>query len=1011
MSNNDNDMVHDKAPRYWLSLEQWSNAPAFAEAAKNEFRSSPWGDGAKLKGQEGFARREFLQIMGASIALTSFGCVRRPAQKIIPYANRPEEVVPGSSNYYTSSYVDGTEGFGLLVTTREGRPIKVDGNPSHPMNKGKMSARGHASILNLYDPERTSGVLKGATKISWEDFDKEMLPQLAGGGVALLTSATSSPSRRRALDAFKKRANAKHFVWDALNDEALIEGQKRSYGDSVRPRNRFDKAKYIVALDSDFLGAEGNATEATIQFASLRNPEKEMTRLVSFESLFSLTGMNADTRYRVRASEQLDVVMGLLNEIIVVNGKSKYASDSRVKTALAPYSVSNLKLPKGALAETASELWSHRGESLVIAGRKATNAVDVQVAVNFLNHVLGNDGKTMDAKNAPAMEFDSSVADLKKLVDSINSGEIKTLIIQGANPVYAAPAELNLAEAIKKVSVSVFVGDRANETGSICTYVASESHPMEAWGDAELQKGVYSIQQPTIRPLNDTRSFDELLVKWSGSEESWYDFVKATWKNLQGKNRKGIALKSFDQFWLAVLEEGVFNTSNRDSNSSARGFKLASFTGIRKPAAQSGVELVLYSKVGIKDGNLANVSWLQELPDPVTKVVWDNYLMVSLKAANTANLKTGSLVELTCNGHTAKVPVLVQPGMHDDVVALAVGYGRTAAGSVANGVGVNAFPFAKLENGIVADSGLSATYKKVSGSYDIVSPQGHNSMEGRQIIIEATQEQFKKNPEANIHRHKMMTMWGGHEYKGNKWGMNIDLTKCTGCSACVVACQSENNIPTVGKEYVKEGRIMQWIRVDCYYAGDPVSPEALFMPVSCQHCDNAPCETVCPVAATVHNDEGLNDMVYNRCVGTRYCANNCPYKVRRFNWFDYTKDIKSPQHLSKNPEVSIRERGVMEKCSFCLHRINQAKHDARVEERELKDGDVVVACQQSCPSDAIVFGNTNDKTSKVSQAMAEKRTYSLLEELNAKPALKYRTKIRNSKTIALGNHDSGKGHH
>lgn len=1008
--------MESKSPKQWLSLEQWRQDPEFTKMAENEFLSSPLAEGGQVTKESGFARREFLKLSGAMMALTSFGCVRRPAQKIVPYADRPEEIIPGKNTYYTSSYVDGNEGFGLVVTTREGRPIKAEGNPAHPVNQGKMSARAHAHILDLYDPDRLSGGKKGSSAVKLEDLDKEVKAAVAAGGVAVLTGSVVSPARMKLMKDFEKATGAKTYTWDPTSQESVRLAQKECYGDAVFPRYRYDKADYILAVGSDFMGTEGNPTEAQRQFSKRRNPGADMSKLVSFESILTLTGMNADERYRVRPSQLIDVVLGVLHHAIK---GSRYANDNAVKAVLQGYGAvdERLGLTAGTIEKVAQALMAAKGKSLVVAGEQARNSMDLQIAVNFLNSVLDNDGKTVDAARSPQQGFQGRTAHLTALIEDINAGRIKTLIINGVNPVYSAPKSLGFAEALKKVGISVYVGRRADETGSASTFTAAESHAMEAWGDAEIQKGIYSVQQPTIRPLGESRSFEEHLMAWSKEGAfkvaSWYDYLRDYWKNsIQSRNRVGIAKQDFEDFWLSLLEEGVFDSlgSKRENTSSGRRFNTSALKSIQKTATSSEYELVVYQKGGLRDGALANVAWLQELPDPVTKVVWDNYLMVSLKTAHKMGLETGSMATLKVGGETVKVPVLIQPGLQDNTVGLAVGYGRTAAGTVADGIGINAFPMLSVEGGRTGWV-QDASFSKASGSYRLANPQGHHSMEGRQIVVEATNDQFMKDPEAGIHRHKIISLWDKHEYNGIKWGMNIDLNKCTGCSACVVACQSENNIYNVGKQYVIEGRIMHWIRIDRYYAGEPDNPEALFMPVTCMHCDNAPCETVCPVAATVHSDEGLNDMVYNRCVGTRYCANNCPYKVRRFNWFDYVKDVKSPQHLAMNPEVSVRERGVMEKCSFCTHRIKDAKHTAKVEGRELQDGEMVTACQQSCPTEAITFGDVNDPNSEVSKAMGEKRTYALLEEFNAAPALKYRTKIRNAETIFSSNQGHGEGHH
>ncbi|KYG60414.1 TAT-variant-translocated molybdopterin oxidoreductase [Bdellovibrio bacteriovorus] len=1010
--------------KYWQSLEQWSNDPEFNKAAETEFMSSPLRE---KDGEDGWARREFLKLMGASIAMASAGCIRRPVQKIVPYNKQPEEVTLGIANYYSSAYFDGNDALGMLVKTREGRPIKIEPNEGHPFSQSGLSIRSQASVLHLYDPERLKGPQRNlfnekksnsqVIDVKWEELDKKVVEQLQKGGVTVLTAPIASPATRAVIGDFAQGFKANHVVWDAFSNEDVREGQKASYGDDVVPAFRFDKAKMIVSVDADFLGTWISPTAFTNQFVNGRKDIKNMNRMVSFDSNYSLTGANADIRFRIKPSQQLDVVMGLLHEIIVKKGATGYAGNASVKSALAPFADTAKKLgfDPEAFAKVAADLLANQGESLVVAGGIQTwteKSRELQIAVNFLNTVLGNEGKTVEARGGnPALK--GSYADLSALIKDMKDGKVKTLIIHGVNPGFVLPAEMGFADAVKKVEMVIYTGDRIDETGVFADYITPDNHALESWNDMELTAGVYSICQPAIRPMYDTRSFQLSLMTWAyianqgpsrlRDYETFYDYLRVFWKSdIMPKVGKG----DFEDFWQQTLQKGY--AGQLSSGSSARSFKTDAFTAIKPANAQSGFELVLYSTPQMGDGSLNNVSWLHELPDPVTKIVWDNYVMVSLAAAEKHGLKQASVVELTVGGKKLELPVHIQPGLHDEVLAVAVGFGRTRVGKVGNGIGKNAFELATAKAGQMIFAGQPATFTKTNKKYELACTQGHHSMEGRNIVAEATNKDYAKSKSAGIHRHHTWSIWSGHEYSGHKWGMAVDLHTCTGCSSCVIACQSENNIPVVGKRYVLEGREMHWIRIDRYYTGNPAEAEAVFQPVMCQHCDNAPCETVCPVLATVHSDEGLNDMVYNRCVGTRYCANNCPYKVRRFNWFNYAKQIEKPLHMALNPSVGVRTRGVMEKCTFCVQRIQDAKTVARNEKRPLKDGDVKVACQTACPAGGIVFGDLNDPNSQVAKIFkSEERAYALLEEWHAAPSVRYLSKIRNNDKESTGGH---KGH-
>ncbi len=990
--------------KYWLSLEQWRQDPEFIAMAEKEFLSSPLQENDS---EGGWARREFLKLMGASLALTTFGCMRRPAQLIVPYANKPVEVIHGLANYYASAFVDGQEALGILVTSRDGRPVKIEGNPDHPLNRGGMSARAHAHILSLYDPDRLSGPRKNllnekktnreTVALTYETLDKDVIELLKKGSVGLLSSPNYSPSTQQVIGDFASTYGAKLYTYEALNfpDAGL--------------RYQFEKARLVVSVGNDFLGVSPFAVANNRSFGLARKPGKEMCKLVVFESLMSLTGTNADERHRIGAHQEEVVLLALLKYL---GGKGVSVS-GEAQAAIKQYDdqIQSLGLSQGALEKIGDQLVENRGRSLVLAGSwsQGNTSGVARAAAQALNSALGNDGVTVGRVRAA-----QTGAGLSGLIADLNSGKVKTLIIHGCNPAYTAPNS-GFIDAVKKATAVIYTGDRIDETGLFADYLCPDHHSLENWGDVEALPGVYTIQQPTIRPLYETRAFEDSLLIWmkagaaparAKSANTWYDFLVGNWRSLHSSNRgRAPADKGFDLFWESVLQSGVFDTAGSRGLAPVGASAGSSFSGSKSEKSES-YKLSLYATVGLRDGNLANVPWLQEFPDPVTKICWDNYLTVSPADAAKEKWRQGEVVKIKAGARELEVPVHIQPGQADGVFGLAVGYGRTRAGKIANNVGQNAFSLVGWsENGNPISAGIDVTAKKTGKHYELACTQGHHSMEGRQIVVEATLAQFMENPSANIHRHKIFSMWNDQKYPNNKWGMVIDLNTCTGCGACVVACQSENNVPTVGKRHVLMGREMHWLRIDRYYVGDANSPDVVHQPVVCMHCDNAPCETVCPVIATVHSDEGTNDMIYNRCVGTRYCSNNCPYKVRRFNYFNFVKPVEKPRNYAMNPDVTVRSRGVMEKCTFCIHRIRGVKAQAKVQDRQLKDGDVVTACQQSCPTNAIVFGDLNDSDSQVRKAFEQQSTYALLEELNTQPAVRYASKVRNTTALKGGNHD------
>jgi MoCo/4Fe-4S cofactor protein with predicted Tat translocation signal len=1007
----------DQSPKkFWRSLDEYKRDPEWQKLVDREFQNSPFFDGEV---KDSWNRRDFMKLMGASLAMSSFACIRRPVQTIVPYVNRPVEVTPGVANWYASTWSDGIEGAGLLVKTREGRPIKLEGNPDHPVNSGALSAVGQAQVLGLYDPERLPGPRKlnagdenpfrRTQHPSWTMVDEQIVPKLKEGGVAILTNSLASPSTRQLIGEFASQTGGTHVVWDPIGYDNLSAGQKNAFGTSVVPRFVIDRARMIVSIEADFLGTFLSSTEYNRQFAQTRKPGKDMSKLVVFESMYTITGGNADARVRIKPSQQLDVAMGLAHEVSVLAGRGEGISGFSDVAA-------RLGIDPVLFKQFAKDLWENRARSLVISGGLATRTETgdaTMSAVNYLNSLLGNDGITVDHSQAPHRHVIGSNAALQTLIEKMSAGEIKTLIIHGVNPVYQLPPDSGFTDALAKVATVIYTGDRIDETGVKAHWILPDHHHLESWGDAELQESVFSIQQPTIEPLYDTRAFQDNLLTWSarlrGSDKpvAWYDYLKDNWRKNRFHGGGG-----FDNAWNQLLQVGVLDLSgqDREKTSGARSFNGAS---LRVPAVskKEGLELVLFENV-MGDGRYANNSWLQEMPDPIMKVSWGNPLCVSPQLAKKLGLEDGRVVRLTVNGRTIETPVYIQPGLHDDVVAMAVGYGRTRAGEVADGVGINGFHLASFNKGQPIFAGASVTLEKLAHFDPIASMQGHSNIEGRQIVVETSLANYLQKPDAGIHRHEVFSIWKDHEYKGMRWGMTIDLNSCTGCSACIIACQAENNIPVVGKKFTIQGREMHWLRVDRYYSGDAENPRSTYQVMLCQHCETAPCETVCPVAATTHSDEGLNEMTYNRCVGTRYCSNNCPYKVRRFNWLNYNKEsTKGTKKMVLNPDVTVRVRGVMEKCTFCIQRIKDARNDMKDRgETVIKDGTIKTACQQTCPTGAIVFGNINDENSEVRKIQEDPRAFSVLEEMNTRPSVRYLTRVKNGDIADLHDaHDKG-GH-
>jgi Fe-S-cluster-containing dehydrogenase component/anaerobic selenocysteine-containing dehydrogenase len=1008
---------------HWQSYES-KDRKDLRDIQRQEFFTSPDPVIQRIKTGQ-YDRRSFLKLMGASTAMLTVNCLPQNPEKIVPYVNKPEFMVPGLSNYYASSCGGCSAGCGILVKTKDGRPLKLEGNPSHPLNKGSICAQGQASILNLYDPDRAQDPLKisngNGEKISWKDLDDAVKKALAenSGKTIVFSNPINSPGTKKIISEFlSKVGGGKHLEFDSTSpEEAIYLANEISYGKGIVPNYRFDKAKVILSLDADFLGTWISPIEYSKQFNSrrtLKGSDSSYNQLIMVDTMLSVTSSVADMRIPVRSDDLKRVGLAIAKAISNLGGSSFGQLESiNVEAICKEIDVSVEKINS-----IAKLLWASKGESLVVGGGTASatkDAVDLQVIVNLINSQLDNDGKTVDsvAIRSNNAEFSKN---LSTLISELDSGNVGVLFLYGVNPSYELPENSSLEKSISKAKLVVSLNDRLDETSKNANYLAPSNHFLESWGDRESVSGVVSIQQPTIKPIFATRSFEDSLINWAGGElsgsKSYYEYLKSTYSKITN--------------WVDFLRGGVYGKADLISNRGARGFK-----GTIGPISQraNGLVLSLYTTVAMGDGSHANNPVLQELPDPITKVTWDNFIAIAPITAENRGIKSNDVlkVKVPSTGQELVLPAQVQPGMQKDVIAIALGYGRKAAGKVGNNVGKNAVNLAIFEGGKIQFSGMPVELEKVGKTYKLATTQEHHMMNpgsplgtkwsDRPLIQHTNLVDYIKNPESGkappefpmitdkTKSDKPFPSRGfnpEYEYKGYRWGMSIDLTSCTGCSACVVACHIENNIPVVGRDEVRVGREMHWIRIDRYYMGDMSKPENIeigHQPVMCQHCENAPCETVCPVAATVHGSEGTNDMVYNRCVGTRYCSNNCPYKVRRYNWMEHWRDGKdmarSPRQLAFNPEVTVRSRGVMEKCTFCASRVAEKKIKAKNEGRQLKDGELKSACQETCPTDAISFGNINDKNSDVTMKSNDPRSYRILDFLNVKPQVAYLTRVRN----------------
>lgn len=986
-----------ESPNYWKSLNQIAQNDTYKNYADREFQ-----EGASEL-TDGLSRKSFLQVMGASIALAGLASCRRPVEKILPYHQQPEQSVIGNPLYYATAMPFGGYLTGIIAESKEGRPTKLEGNPDHDASSGKSNIFHQSAILGLYDPDRARKIRHNGEDATWEAFLAFCSSQNSDKTrrIAVLSEGNSSQTMAR-LRRESGLSNLRWVTYEPFGDENQLAGNAIALGRRLRTDAHFDKAKVIVSIDSDFLNLSTNNVEYVRRFTDRRrNVEgntSDISRLYSVESTFSVTGSNSDHRLRLKPSDIQAFAYALAAQVGAVAGYTNYMSSNEF------------------LINLAADLVAHKGNSLVVAGDGMPEQVHAAVAA--INSALSNTGTTVSYKEATHTGDGDQTQALTQLVADLNSGGIDTLVLLGTNPVFNAPADLDVANAVKKAATVIQVSDYVDETTrNGVDWHVPRTHFLEAWGDGASPSGQSSIVQPLIQPLFGAKSEIEVMnAVFNGLDTSAHDLVRATWLELLGENG-----------WITALNDGVIpNTANPDAAVSLSAGLTDALSAAMQVVISTNSDLEVSFKPDnhVFDGRFANNSWLQEFPDPITKITWDNVALVSPQTAislgiddiyngkNNENHTT--LISVAVNGASVTIPAWILPGHADNSITVLCGYG-SSLGKVSSGVGTNVYPIRSTTGMYAAKASVTVN----QGDYMIACTQDHHSMEGRPLFRQATVEEFESNPDF---AQKMVyvpgkkeddpfaiTLFNAQTYPEYEpqWGMSIDLNSCIGCGVCTIACQAENNIPVIGKKEVSRSREMQWIRVDRYFVGDDVNnPQIVHQPIPCMHCELAPCEQVCPVAATTHSDDGLNQMTYNRCIGTRYCANNCPYKVRRFNFFNYPKiyleenNVDDPEilHMAMNPDVTIRFRGVMEKCTYCVQRINRKKIETKIETgHSVKpaDGSVVTACQQACPANAISFGDLTDANSKVSKTKSSTRNYVLLEELNIRPRTSYLARITN----------------
>ena len=1012
--------------KYWKSVEELNENSSVVETLQQkEFTEEiPVEDFLGNKenlGDSKTSRRDFLKYVGFSTAAASLAACEGPVVKSIPYVVQPDRIVPGIANYYASTIADGFDFASVLVKTREGRPIKIENNDLSKF-KGGVNARVHASVLSLYDTKRVKRPMIEGRNVSWEEFDREVSSALenVNGEIVLLTQTFASPSTSKLIEEFAaNKGNVRHVVYDTVSEDAALNAFQSKYGKRALPNYDFSKVKTVVSVGADFL-ADWHGGGFDAAFAKTRIPENgKMSRHIQFESNMSLTGANADKRVPLKPSQQKAVMAALRGYI--TGGSSTSELSSKVDDAV---------------VKAASQLRKAGSGAVVVSGIPDQ---EVQSWVLEINEALGS--KVMNTSNARVIR-QGNAGEVAQLVKDMNNGSVGALLIAGLNPVHTLPNRDEFVEGLKQVETVVDFTTRIDETSKLSKYVAATPHYLESWGDIQFSENSFSLMQPTIRPLFDTRQFQDTLLKWSGNNASYYEYIKETWSAGLG-----------DRNWSEVLHDGVFEATSpvalaapSDSGASPLSFNMDEMDG-------EGFELSLYTNTAIGDGQQANNPWLQEMPDPLSRASWDNYLTISRADAEELGLENyhvadgglnGSYVNLSVGDTVVQnVPVYIMPGQARGSVGLALGYGRKAGVQEEMQTGVNAFPLYKNFNSV-----QKVKIEKAAGVHEFACVQLHNTLMGRGDIIKETNLEIFNTKDAHVwnevpevsldHQETPVTspevdIWESFDRTtGHHFNLSIDLNACTGCGACVIACHSENNVPVVGKEEIRRSRDMHWLRIDRYFSSEDTftddlekkenigglgsslsefgeleepadNPQVVFQPVMCQHCNHAPCETVCPVAATSHGRQGQNQMIYNRCVGTRYCANNCPYKVRRFNWFNYAQNDEFDYHLNNdlgrmvlNPDVTVRSRGVMEKCSMCIQLTQKTILDAKREGRTIEDGEFHTACSAACDKGAMVFGDVNNEGTKILEKKNDERMYHLLEYVGTKPNVMYQTKVRNT---------------
>ncbi|MEM6799939.1 MAG: TAT-variant-translocated molybdopterin oxidoreductase [Bacteroidota bacterium] len=1019
-------------PKYWRSIDERNQTPEFLAEAGKEFPTDiPMSQKLENVKDEDLNvsanRRDFMKVLGFGItAATLSACVEGPVKKAIPYVEKPQDIIPGVANYYSTT---SPEGIPITVKTREGRPIKLDGNPDSQFTKGGLDAVGHATVLTLYDQARAKSPKIGGTPSDWGAIDAEVIKGLneikeKGGKVRFLTGTLFSPSSKKLISEFLAQfEDGAHISYDPISVSAMAKAHEMSFGTRMIPNIHMEKARVIASFSCDFLGTWISPVEFSAKYVSRRDPDKDwMSRHYQIESIMSMTGGNADLRLPINPSQEGKALLTLYNKVARNLGRPQLPSGPA-------FNVGGNYLDK-----LAKELTDARGESLVLCG---TNNLESQLLTLGINEMLGNYGPILDPSN-PSLMRQGNDEELAGLVQELKAGIVDALFIYNCNPVYDSGFKEEIVAGMKSAAISISFANTDDESSKAAKLHCPDNHYLEAWGDAQQTARSFSLIQPTIHPIFDTRLMQESVMKWAGIEGEYYDYIKANWMELMGTDSQSD--------WDETLRKGVYHVAAPEEAPVALVYDPsdlpAAVSKVNAISTASGeeFELALYEKVGIIDGRYANNPWLQEMPDPISRVTWDDYISLPFSYAEENKIENGDIINIEgAMGEAFTLPAFVQAGQARNTIAIAYGYGRESAGKVAEKVGgVNAY---QLKNG------TKVQISKTGGKFPLALAQTHNYLYDKKlvgimdsfgmaedadrtddIIKETCLEYYKSKDSDNPYRKSrekysdkkkhLLSLWESHfddpaTMRRIHWAMAIDLNKCTGCGACVVSCQAENNIPVVGKEEVLNRRAMHWMRIDRYYSGDPNNPDTVFQPMMCQHCDNAPCETVCPVLATIHSDEGLNQMAYNRCVGTRYCANNCPYKVRRFNWFNYTNgeqfaDVNPAQNdlgrLVLNPDVTVRFRGVMEKCSFCVQRLQEAKLKAKIKsgsslvKPDPKDKGIT-ACQSSCPAGAIVFGDRNDPESEISKLWGASgetdRKYFAIEEVKTLSSVAYLTKVRN----------------